>query len=69
VRPSRPQQLRFDELGPRLRAVGEVSWNEFLLRLSLAGAELTLFPDGRAIVKGTDDPATARALYARYVGY
>jgi adenylyltransferase/sulfurtransferase len=69
VRPSRPQQLRFDELGPRLRAVGEVSWNEFLLRLSLAGAELTLFPDGRAIVKGTDDPAAARALYARYVGY
>jgi adenylyltransferase/sulfurtransferase len=69
VRPSRPQQLRFDDLGPRLRAVGETSWNEHLLRFHVDTYEITLFPDARAIVKGTDDPAVARALYSRYIGY
>jgi adenylyltransferase/sulfurtransferase len=29
---------------------------------------MTIFPDGRAIIKGTADPAVARGLYARYVG-
>ncbi len=49
--------------------------NAYLARLSLAPAndgdpaELTLFPDGRVIVKGTDDPAAARSLVARYIGY
>ena len=30
--------------------------------------EMTLFPDGRAIIKGTTDPIAARTLYARYIG-
>ena len=30
--------------------------------------ELTVFENGRAIVKGTEDPATARSVYARFVG-
>ena len=42
--------------------------NEFLLRFELAPYELTVFSDGRAIIKGTDDPAVARGLYAKYVG-
>ena len=29
---------------------------------------MTIFPDGRAIIKGTDDVGVARSLYARYVG-
>ena len=41
---------------------------EFLMKCSAPPYELTLFKDGRAIVKGTGDPAVARALYARYVG-
>ena len=58
------------ELAARLRAAGEVSQNAFLLRLTLPGGEfqLTIFPDGRAIIKGTDDITVARSLYARYVG-
>jgi adenylyltransferase/sulfurtransferase len=48
--------------------VGPVNVNEYLLRLDVEGCQLTIFPDGRSIVKGTDDPAQARALYARYVG-
>jgi adenylyltransferase/sulfurtransferase len=55
-------------LAERLGPVGEVASNGFLLRLRVDGHELTIFPDGRAIVKGTDDPAVARSLYARYIG-
>jgi adenylyltransferase/sulfurtransferase len=55
-------------LAERLRPVGDVATNGFLLRLRVDGHELTVFPDGRAIIKGTDDPAVARSLYARYVG-
>ncbi len=55
-------------LAARLQEVGEVSHNEFLLRLRVDGYELTLFPDARAIIKGTDNPALARSLYARYIG-
>jgi len=49
-------------------AVGEIRHNEFLLRFHIAPYEMTVFADGRAILKGTRDPAVARSLYARYVG-
>ena len=42
--------------------------NDFAVRASIDPYELTVFPDGRAIIKGTTDPAIARSLYARYVG-
>jgi adenylyltransferase/sulfurtransferase len=29
---------------------------------------MTLFLDGRAIIKGTNDTGVARSLYARFVG-
>lgn len=49
-------------------AVAEVRHNEFLLRFRVPPYEMTVFSDGRAILKGTKDPAVARSLYARYVG-
>ncbi len=56
----------------RLAALGAVEApNPFLIRFSPrepAGLQLTLFPDGRALIKGTRDPAVARTVYARYVG-
>ncbi len=55
-------------LGARLEPLGTVRANEFALRFSHAPYELTVFPDGRAIVKGTTDPGVARGLYARFVG-
>jgi molybdopterin/thiamine biosynthesis adenylyltransferase len=61
-------QLDLPGLAARLRAVGEVAQNEFLLRLRVDAYDVTVFPDGRAIIKGTDDPAVARSVYARYVG-
>jgi adenylyltransferase/sulfurtransferase len=42
--------------------------NEFALRFVTAPYDLTIFADGRAIIKGTEDPGIARSLYARYVG-
>jgi adenylyltransferase/sulfurtransferase len=62
----RPVNLR--DLADRLSAVAQVRANEFALRLSVDPYELTVFPDGRAIVKGTQDVGIARSLYARYIG-
>ena len=45
-----------------------VKHNEYLVRFEIDGQEVTVFRDGRAIIKGTDDPAVARSIYARYVG-
>ena len=55
-------------LKTRLERFGPVRANEFLLQCFLDPFELTVFPDGRAIVKGTQDPAVARGIYARYIG-
>ena len=42
--------------------------NEYALRFFIAPYEMTVFPDGRAIIKGTSDAGIARSLYAKYVG-
>lgn len=60
--------LNLEELAVRLRPLGEVRVNEFALRMSVPKYQLTFFPDGRAIVKGTTDPGVARSLYARFIG-
>lgn len=65
----RGRRLDLEELRTRLAAtVDEVRNNEFLLRFRVAPYEMTVFSDGRAIIKGTQDPAVARSLYARYIG-
>lgn len=65
-----PAGTRLDlrALAARLTSVGEVVANDHLLRLRAPEAELVVFGDGRAIVKGVGEPAAARSLYARYVG-
>ena len=63
---SRPIDLA--EMGQRLAPHGQVRQNNFMLKFQKDPFELTLFPDGRAIIKGTTDPAVARSLYARYIG-
>ena len=60
--------IDLEDLSARLASLGEVRANPFALRFIAAPYELTIFPDGRAIVKGTSDPGVARSLYARYVG-
>jgi len=61
-------RLDFSTLAERLQPVGTVHYNEFLLRFNVDTYEITVFPDARAIIKGTDDEQVARSVYARYVG-
>jgi molybdopterin/thiamine biosynthesis adenylyltransferase len=68
VNPGRGHTLDLETLAERLRGIGKVSLNEYLLKLSVDNYELTIFPDARTIVKGTDDAAVARSVYAKYVG-
>ncbi len=64
----RARPLELKELARRLAPLGPVRANEFALRFEAAPYLLTIFPDGRAIIKGTTDVGVARSLYARYVG-
>jgi molybdopterin/thiamine biosynthesis adenylyltransferase len=64
----RQRTVDFSELSTRLQPLGNVRHNEFVLKFWREPYEMTLFPDGRAIIKGTTDTAIARSLYARYVG-
>lgn len=68
VRPLVPSRPDFAALAERLRPLGEVVSNDWLLRFRTEDAELTLFSDGRAVVKGTADPVRARSLVARTFG-
>jgi molybdopterin/thiamine biosynthesis adenylyltransferase len=70
VAPPPGLSLSLEELAGRLEGTGEVTSNPYLLRLVLAEPQmdLTVFADGRAIIKGTQDLGVARSLYARYVG-
>jgi adenylyltransferase/sulfurtransferase len=56
------------ELAKRLAPLATVRSNDFAVRAIIDSYELTVFPDGRAIIKGTTDPGVARGIYARYVG-
>jgi molybdopterin/thiamine biosynthesis adenylyltransferase len=60
--------IDFFEMQRRLETHGVVRHNDFVLKFWREPYEMTLFPDGRAIIKGTTDIGVARSLYARYVG-
>ncbi len=64
----RHRPVDFREMSLRLEPHGKVKHNDFVLKFWRDPYELTLFPDGRAIIKGTSDTALARSLYARFVG-
>jgi molybdopterin/thiamine biosynthesis adenylyltransferase len=64
----RQRPIDFGEIQARLAPLGMVRHNDFVLKFWRDPYEMTLFPDGRAIIKGTTDTAVARSLYARYIG-
>jgi adenylyltransferase/sulfurtransferase len=64
----RLRPVDFAEMNRRLQPHGKVRHNDFVLKFWHEPYEMTLFPDGRAIIKGTTDTAVARSLYARYIG-
>lgn len=61
-------KIDLKRLAARLEKAGEVSFNSFLLRLKADKYELTVFPDGRSIISGTNDASVAKGLYAKYIG-
>jgi adenylyltransferase/sulfurtransferase len=61
-------RLNFDDMAHHLETLGSVSYNRFLLKFQVDSYDFTVFPDGRAIIKGTDDVDKARTLYAKYIG-
>jgi molybdopterin-synthase adenylyltransferase len=60
--------IDFNQLSKSISAFGEVQFNDFLLKCAAPPYELTLFKDGRAIVKGTEEAGTARSVYSKMVG-
>src|SRR5262249_16110382 len=64
----RPEPLSFPEMARRLARLGDVRHNAIMLRFTTEGHEFTVFPDGRAIVQGTNQIGKARTLYAKFVG-
>jgi len=70
VAPPQKGELAFEPLAARLKGLGKVSHNAYLLRLELRDPDfdVTVFRDGRAIIKGTEDIGVARGVYSRYIG-
>jgi adenylyltransferase/sulfurtransferase len=64
-----PAKLNFEQMSLHLEKMGDVSYNRFLLKFNVENYEFTVFPDGRAIIKGTADVDKARTLYAKYIGH
>lgn len=68
VRPAKKSALDLAQLAERLGPLGRVTQNEYLVQFTLDDFEVTIFPDARAIIKGTDDASVARSVYAKYIG-
>jgi adenylyltransferase/sulfurtransferase len=68
ISPSHPVQVDLSELSKRLSIAGDVKTNDYLLRFRTGEFEMTVFQDARSIIRGTDDVATARSLYAKFIG-
>lgn len=68
VQISPPSSFDLAAFGAKIASVANIKQNDYLVRFSIDGNEMTVFRDGRAIIKGTDDVSVARSLYARYVG-
>jgi adenylyltransferase/sulfurtransferase len=69
IRPATPHWLNLAELAQQLQPISELTANnEYLLRFGVADYDITLFADGRAIIKGTEDESVARGIYAKYIG-
>jgi adenylyltransferase/sulfurtransferase len=68
VAPPARERPDFDALEDRLARVGRVRRSPQLLNADVDGVSLTIFSDGRCVVRGTEDPARARRLYDRFVG-
>ena len=65
IAPPKAAQIDLQNLSDKLKNLGEIKLNEYLLRLTIDDYELTVFRDARAIIRGTDDISTARSIMQR----
>ncbi|HEX3281728.1 MAG TPA: ThiF family adenylyltransferase [Pyrinomonadaceae bacterium] len=68
ISPAHTTRLDFGQLAARLKATGEVKFNDYLLRFRTGEYEMTVFQDARSIISGTSEVQVARSLYAKYIG-
>ncbi|MCR8634607.1 ThiF family adenylyltransferase [Paenibacillus radicis (ex Xue et al. 2023)] len=69
IQPILKAVFNLQEWAVKWEPLGRVEANPFLLKLHLNDTiTLVLFPDGRLLVQGTDDPITAKSIYSRYIG-
>jgi adenylyltransferase/sulfurtransferase len=66
--PQTKGEIDFKAMQDKLTRLGEVSYNQFLLRFAYKDISITLFPDGRAIIKGVTDEGEAKSVYSEYIG-
>jgi molybdopterin-synthase adenylyltransferase len=68
ITPADPKELSLRSIGEKLEKLGTVKCSDFIMLFKNDETEISLFRDGRAIIKGTDDEIMARTIYARYIG-
>ena len=68
ITPAGDISISFKQLAARLPFEARPRFNSYMLRFAIEPYAITLFPDGRAIIKGTNDPAAARTFYNKYIG-
>lgn len=69
VLPGKEVEIDFHLTAARLQKVGEVNYNHHLLRFSSRNIEISLFRDGRAIIKNAVDKNSAKSIYGEYIGF
>jgi adenylyltransferase/sulfurtransferase len=68
ILPEKEAKLDLKKLEEKLSRAGKVQYNGYSLWLDTGKLEIVIFPDARAIIKGTCDLAEARAVYSKYIG-
>ncbi|HEY2584173.1 MAG TPA: ThiF family adenylyltransferase [Tepidisphaeraceae bacterium] len=71
IRSAKDEAVDLSRMAAKLSQIGRVQQTPYLLRCALHDPreiQLTVFPDGRAIIQGTADFERARSIYARFVG-
>ena len=70
IRPKiKGKKFDLNQIAARLKDMGQLEKSEFMLRLTIPDFQLTIFPDARTIIKGTEEKDIARAIYAKYIGH
>ena len=62
------EPVQFPNIAKRLEAIGDVSYNDYMLKLKIDSYEFVLFRDNRTIIKGTSDISLAKNLFSKYIG-